>query len=57
MIAVILLLCVVAAVGIYVLIRPLIVPLSSRVPTGREYRATLSHTGGHRVSQDRGLRR
>lgn len=42
---VILLLCVPAAIGIYVLIvRPLLVPLSGRIPTGKEYRASLSHT-------------
>lgn len=45
MIVVILLLCVVGGLAIYFgIVRPLAVPLSSRIPTGREYRATLTHT-------------
>lgn len=45
MIAVILLLCVVGGLAIYRwVVRPFIVPLSSRIATGREYRATLIHT-------------
>lgn len=53
MILVILLLCVVTGIGIYVLIvRPLVMPLSGRIPTGREYRATLTHTrGSHERTQ------
>lgn len=45
MIGIILLLCVPVAIAIYALIvRPFIVPLSSRIPSGKEYRASLSHT-------------
>lgn len=43
MLFVILLACSVAGVALYLLIvRPLLVPLTSRIPTGRQYRATLS---------------
>lgn len=39
----ILLTCVPIGIAIYfVIVRPLIIPLTHRIPTGREYRPTLS---------------
>lgn len=34
--------CVVIGLGIYyAIVKPLLIPLTSRIPTGREYRASL----------------
>lgn len=41
---VILALCIVAGLAIYWwIVRPIMVPLSARIPTGREYKASLTH--------------
>lgn len=43
MVIIILIGCAVAGVGIYfAIVKPLLVPLTSRIPTGREYRPTFS---------------
>ncbi len=48
MIAWILLVCIAAGVALYFgIVRPLVVPLSWRIPTGSAYRATLTHTRRH----------